>query len=240
VTLVPIPLTAAALKVTTDFLERFGGISGFVESILGVPKGYAEHWHQQNLIRWYDEWQAENAKRKLEGRRSIPPSLLMPALHKIAIEDDDDMLTKWARLFANFQDPDRRVEPKKIYVSLLSEMQALDVRLLEHVVTVLPGRQRIVVGDNDTPVGVLFITPNQLASDMDVSEANIMLSVHNLSRLGCLLAQPPDHKHYLLLESSPNSTPQVPTIITDDGTFFLSSLGIALVDACRSAKELAA
>jgi len=101
-TLVPLPLSAAALKVLTDFLERFGGISGFIESILQVPKGYAEHWCQQNLIRWYDKWQAENAGRQAEGRLPIPPGLLMPALQKIAMEDDDGMLAMWARLVCEF------------------------------------------------------------------------------------------------------------------------------------------
>jgi hypothetical protein len=237
-TLVPVPVSATALKVATEFLERFGGIAGFVESVLSVPKGYAEHWHQQNLISWYDKLQEENARRQSEGRRPIPPNLLMPALQQIAMEDDDDMLTMWARLFANFQDPAQRVTPNKLYVHILSEMQPLDARLLHHIVFRIPDQQRIVFGPDEIAVGIMFSSAEDLAKDIGVDEAGLLLSIHNLNRLGCLMVRPwdPTEVRWTNTREPPlpgiQQIPQVPTIITGDGTFYLNSLGVDLVEAC--------
>ena len=235
-TLVPIPLSAAAIKEAAAFFERFGGIARFVESILDVPSEFLRHWHQDNLIRWYDKLQEESETRKAEGKKPIPPSLLMPALQKIAMEDDDDILGMWATLFANFQDPQRQLEPNKIFVHMLSEMQPLDVKLLHHIVTVLPTTQQLMSKAHIVSIGIVFVTPEQLADKFEAARASVLLSIHNLGRLGCLLGSPPESRSYLLGdEAPPPSIPQVPSIITEDGCFYLSSLGIALVDACRSA-----
>ncbi len=231
--LVPVPLSAPAAKTVADFLERFGGISGFVDSLLDVPSGYLQHWSQGNLIRWRDKYLAENVKRTSEGRKPIPPSLLMPALQKIAMEDDNDMLAIWARLLANFQDPNRRLEPNKIYVHLLSEMQPLDVMILQHMADALPSERHTIKVIGGVQLGIVFITAEQLASDMQLSETNVVLSVHNLSRLGCLLAKPADPTNYITGPEPQAEVPLVPNIITEDGTFYLNSLGSALVAACR-------
>jgi hypothetical protein len=221
--LVPLPLSAAVIKEAGEFFKQFGGIHEFLESVLDVPKGYVERWHSQNLIRWYDKWQAEKAKRNAEGRKPIPPNLLVPALRQIAMEDDDDILAMWARLFANFQDPDRRLEPNKVYIHLLSEMQPLDAKLLQHIVN---------------PIGVHFVVSSELADEMGVSDGDIVLAVHNLSRLGCLLARPVDLANYIVADGGPSPLPQVPSIITEDGTFYLNSLGRMLVSACSDALDV--
>ena len=236
-TLVPIPISAGAAKAVTDFLERFGGISSFAESILDVPSGYLKHWHQTNLIRWYDKLHQENETRKSNGRRPIPPSLLMPALQKIAIEDNDDMLTMWANLFANLQDSDRLLKPDKVYVHLLSEMQSLDAKILNHAVVVLSKSHQIfgyqvAPEESRLPLGFSPITSVELANVFGVLDESVMLSALNLSRVGCLLGRP-HQPNYIALEDQP-IIPQMPTIITEDATFCLTSLGSALVNACSS------
>jgi len=230
-TLVPVPVSVAAAKVVAEFLERFGGISGFVESILDVPKGYLQYWSQQNLIRWIEIWQAENKQRKADGRKPIPPSLLMPALSKIAMEDDDDMLTMWARLFANFQDPDCRLEPAKIYIHLLSEMQPLDAMLLKYIVTILPEKQRPVSGGENIPLGFVEVSSAELASEMRIPDQDVVLALHNLSRLGCLSD---GQESFRSVRSGDAELHQASSIITQDVIFFPNALGAALVNACST------
>lgn len=226
--MIVIPVTAGAVEAAGKLLDR-AGIVAFVEAFLQVPTGYLQSWYQDNLIRWVDKRDAENAKRRAAGQRPIPPSLLMPALHKIAMEDNDDMLGMWARLFVNFQDPDRRLEPNKIYVHLLAEMQPLDAKILEHMVTVLPDQQRIVVGVNSEPVGVNYVTPDQISQDLSASDEAVLLSLHNLHRLGCL--SPTRDELSRSLDGA--SLPKVPWVISEDGNFYLNSLGVALVRACQ-------
>lgn len=107
------------------------------------------------------------------------------------MEDDDDMLTIWACLFANFQDPELRLEPNKIYVHLLSEKQPLDAKLLHHIAMVLPETQRVVGGPYANTIGLSLAATEQLANALTVAENTALLSMHNLGRLGCLLGRPP-------------------------------------------------
>lgn len=225
-TLVPVSVSRKAAEATSDFFQRFGGISGFIESVLSVPKGFLEHWNQTNLIRWYQAFEAERAKREAEGRKPIPPSLLMPALRQIALEDDEDKLVIWARLFANFEDPDKRLEPDKLFVDVLSEMQPLDVALLHYIAVRLPDRERVPGEAKDNPIDIHHIAANLSLEAPNRPASDVTLALYNLHRLGCMLGSPGS-----MIWS--NDFANIPLVLADHGIFRLTSLGARLVDACR-------
>jgi hypothetical protein len=156
----------------------------------------------------------------------------MPALLQIAMEDDDDMLDMWARLFANFQDQACKLEPAKIYIYLLSEMQPLDAALLKHIVTVLPEKQRLISGVDDITLELLEVDSAKLADEMGIPHQPVVLSLHNLSRLGCLTD---GRQSFRSVKPDDSIVPQVPSIITHSVTFFPNALGVALVNACNTA-----
>src|ERR1700722_17990868 len=108
--MIPPVVTQGATKEVADLARDVG--RSFNELVATVTHTYAPQlraWAARNLYRCKDKLDADNAKRVQAGLVPIPIRFALPALAKVADEDDDDMLDMWARLFANLQDPSRRL-----------------------------------------------------------------------------------------------------------------------------------
>jgi len=76
----------------------------------------------------------EMARWQLEERghepRVVPPRTLVPLLRSSSLEDDDDLIERWADLLANAADPAATVLPPH-FVHLLAELSPLEVKILD-------------------------------------------------------------------------------------------------------------
>lgn len=238
--MIPPVVTQGAVKELAD-LSRDAGNSFTVaaETILHTYFPQLQLWAAKNLYKCRDKLDQENSLRQQAGKTPIPIRFALPALAKVAEEDDDDMLTLWARLFANLQDPERRIAPNKIYIHVLSGMEPLDAELLRHTVDVLAVKQAAQSPTTGETIGMTGTVADDLAAGLGASIEQITLSLHNLTRLQCFRSEP--NVTYIVAESAPAPaspwTQGWPWIAAPEAEFYLTGLGYAIVKACRSANE---
>lgn len=58
--------------------------------------------------------------------------LFIPILQQASLEDNETLRTKWAALFANALNPDRREELRVAYTDILRQLSPEDVLFLDH------------------------------------------------------------------------------------------------------------
>jgi hypothetical protein len=103
--------------------------------------------------------------------RMVPPKLLLPILMNGSLEDDDDMLDKWAGLLASAAagDPVHTIYPK-----ILSELTSTDAKILDAIY------QRLI--ETTSEEHDLF-TLGELSQQIDVPPEEFQIAIHNLNRL---------------------------------------------------------
>jgi hypothetical protein len=236
--MIPPVITQGGAKEVADLVRDAGNsLTTLTPQILETYLPQLRLWAASNLYRLKDKLDEENSRRKQAGKTPIPIRFALPALAEIAEEDDDDMLAMWARLFANLQDPERQIVPNKVYIHMLSGMEPLDAKLLRYTVDILSERQAALSPATGETIGMIGTDVDELATDLGVSLEHATLSLHNLTRLGCFRSE--QNASFLMVNPEPAAvspwTQGWPWIATTEASFHLTSLGYAIVQACRGA-----
>lgn len=83
----------------------------------------------QNIIRL----QEETEKFKIQNIKQIPLSFAYKLLDKASLEENDNLIKKWAELLANSMDNDFKGEIRKIYIDILDSLEPIDAKVLEFI-----------------------------------------------------------------------------------------------------------
>jgi len=220
------------VRALTDFAERTGSaVAGYCASALDMIIPQRRRWAFNNYARLVDHYDEENHKRKEAGKRPIAPRFAHPAFQVIGDEDDSDMLALWARLLASLQDGASGIKENRAFIGMLQQMEPIDAKVLKW----LCDAQR---DSEDRPY--VQIMADDAGQVLGIDRGDLLLSMHNLSRIGgvntvglidmsqILAVTAPAHKGYL---AGP------PILIFDTMYFRLTTLGICLIDSCRSADD---
>ncbi len=122
-------------------------------------------------------------------------------------------------LIANATDPNKRLDMRRVYIQILSQLEPLDLRILQY----LDGLGWKMI--SGVPGGGVNIQSLTIA--LSVPEREIRLSLQNLDRLNCLIAVTPQ-----TYEST--GTALSGNIVMNPDTFFRPSpLGFSLIEACK-------
>ena len=105
----------------------------------------------------------------------LPPKVAIPLIESATLEDDIELQTLWAQLLSNAMDPTFNLDIRLRHVSLLREMEPLDVRILNSCHS-----QKLA-----SPDTVMF-DRKWIARDFGASEDLIEVSLLNLIRLSCI------------------------------------------------------
>jgi hypothetical protein len=176
-------------KSTGKAIDAGVKLAGFFRLVLGdtaielggVANDWARYFRYKNLLKIQDKVFALHAKRKIEGKTiPIPPRYAIPLIQEASHEDDDDIQSLWAGLVANSTDPNKKLNVKKIYIEILSSLEPIDVRIMLYF-----SKQGWHLF-SDVPGGGVNI--ERLSADLNLSENDIVISLQNLNRLGCLIA----------------------------------------------------
>jgi hypothetical protein len=216
------------VKTTGKAIDAGVKLGGFFRLVLGdtaielggVVNDWTKYFRYKNLLKIQDKVFDLHAKRKFEGKTiPIPPRYAIPLIQNASQEDDDDIQSLWAGLVANATDPNKRLNINKIYIEILSSLEPIDVQIMIyfskqgwHLIPEVPGGG---------------ITVERLSSDLNLIENDIVISLQNLHRLGCLIAdfEPTWHdvgkSSFGLLVKNKKAT------------FRPSPLGFSLLEACE-------
>jgi hypothetical protein len=125
-------LGSKAIEASEKLGSFFGKIMGpAFEELGGAFQDWAASVRHRNALRLVDRIEAIHQQRRLEGKTTaIPARLAIPLIQNATLEDDETLSDMWAGLIANATDPNRRSEPRRTFVTLLSQLEPLDARLL--------------------------------------------------------------------------------------------------------------
>ncbi len=81
----------------------------------------------QNIIKLRNE----TDKFTIHNSKQLPLSFAYKLLDKASLEENDNMIKKWAELLANSMDKDFNGKIRKIYIDILDSLEPIDAKVLE-------------------------------------------------------------------------------------------------------------
>jgi len=235
---IPVPLKIEikigddGVKCLSDLATSTGSVvAGFCASALDMIVPQRRIWAFDNYKRLIEHFEAENAKRKEAGKRPIAPRFAHPAFQVIGDEDDDDMLALWARLMANLQDGNLNTIGNRAFIGMLQSMEPIDAHILKWICDL----QR---DDGKDPF--VYIEAEKAIEATGLERSTLLLSMHSLSRIGAVnTVGLLDMSQHLTINKPENNgmQPGLAVIMFETMYFRLTTLGVSLMDTCRSAGD---
>lgn len=120
-----------------------------------------------------------------EPTRRLPLSIGVPLIEAGSLEDDDELQDAWAQLLANGADATFEQGIRRTFVSILSDLTALDAKILTMLVHA-PQQYVDEAGHIRTQkLPDSYLTPDQ-ESKSQPPRKDVDVTIWNLSRLGCI------------------------------------------------------
>ena len=151
---------------------------------------------------------------------SVPLRTLLPLLEGAALEEEDDLSTKWAALLANAATPDSPVDIYPSFPHILSQLSPRDARVLDAIydlalhLDLRPGQWAERGGNRESIMQI-----------MEMSTEEFDLVTDNLMRLGLCSGQ----ATRLSFIDSKDKLFQ----LKDKGTISITQLSYEFITACR-------
>ncbi len=180
--------TADATKEAIGAIEKTGGFLNkifgrAVEDSIGIVADRIKFFRLQNYITL-----SENTAKHLRKRgysenditKIVPLKVAIPLIESATLEEDCELQALWAQLLANAMDPEFDIDVKARHVSLLREMEPLDVRILSTC------HSQMLARHHKNPSDKIFFKRNEIAKSFGMPERSIEASLLNLIRLSCI------------------------------------------------------
>jgi Abortive infection alpha len=173
-----------AAREAGGFIAKF--IGGPLEQGMGIFEDrlkYTRWERQQRLMQRAQEFMRRAG---IDGpTRPVPLKLVIPILQGATLEEDDALQDRWAMLLVNAANAKFAGEVRRSYTSILEQLTPLDAHILD-VVYALPfdesQHQGVVTKDLPNDVSIADVT----AIDFPLPAEEVVISLSNLARLGCL------------------------------------------------------
>lgn len=220
-------------KTTGIAIKAAEKLVGFLRKICGdalIETGGSLHdwailYRYKNLLKIQDKVDEIHRNRKAEGRTiPIPPRYAIPLIQNASMEDEETLQDLWAGLMANATDQSSRLQVKKVYIEILSNLEPMDALVLGF----LADRPWAVVGTPHPRAHIEGFNLRVLSEELRVSMEDLQISIQNLARLGLLI----DEKSFTWEDLN---TPAIGARINDpDLNFRPSPLAASLLEACEA------
>jgi Abortive infection alpha len=171
--------TAKGIDAVTQGGQYVGSVlSDLPHDLVGIIGDWVKH---KRARRWAELQAAtENILRArgVENRTEASPSVAIPLIAAAINEDREVLRQLWAQLLANALDPNRAILVRPSLIDLLKQLDPLDARFLEQLVT------------NRAAVPSRGPLAESLSEMFQVDRDEAQLSVEHLYELGCLMQSP--------------------------------------------------
>lgn len=175
---------AEAANVSVDAVAKLGG---FVDNVFGnaIKNGLGligdklAYYRLERAIELQHKVERRLKEKGINARKYVPVSFGLPVLEKASIEEDDGLQQLWANLLANSMDPKYEGKISRNFISILSDIEPIDARILDTVI------REYLAMPQDTKDDSLFVLA-KLSANMGVPLIECENVVRNLMRLGLL------------------------------------------------------
>lgn len=172
-----------AAREAGGFIAKY--ISGSLEEAIGIFEDklkYLRWERQQRLFKRADEFLKRSG---ISGpSRPVPLKLAIPILQGATLEEDDLLQDRWAALLVNAANASFDGEIRRSYMSILEQLTPLDARILD-VIYAAPLDEKYD-GLVTAHLPDRTYLPEAEADESALPSESVVISLSNLSRLGCL------------------------------------------------------
>lgn len=176
-----------AAREAGGFIARF--ISGPLEQGVGIFEDKLKYlrWERQvRLMQRAEQFLALSGQSA--PNRPVPIKIAIPLIQGASLEEDDFLQDRWAALLVNAGTTSFNGEVRRSYVAILEQLTPLDARILE-VVYSLPFELSQHNGVNTSDLPNHARIPDEKEQELSLPSEEVVLSLSNLVRLGCLRPQ---------------------------------------------------
>ncbi len=150
-----------------------------IEDGVGLLSDRLRYYRAEKLVLLHEKTKKKLEDAGVDSTNHVLPKIAIPLIESAAIEDNDNIHTKWANMLANAMNPEYKKEIKRSYISILSDLESIDVLILDTII-----KQYRRLNDNDKTT-VLF-DKSIIAKNLKVDLVKCEISLRNLIRLGCI------------------------------------------------------
>src|SRR5882724_6035158 len=130
---------AEAANVGVDAVAKLGT---FVDNVfgnaikngLGLVGDKLAYYRLERAIELQHKVEQRLKAKGIDAKRYVPVSFGLPILEKATVEENDDLQKLWANLLTNALDPKYTGNITRNFVSILSDIEPSDARILDLVV----------------------------------------------------------------------------------------------------------
>jgi len=168
-----------------SFIARF--ISGSLEQGVGIVEDKLKYMRWERQVRLMQRAEEYMARIGLTNpTRPVPLKVVVPLFEYASLEDDNDIQDLFAKLLVNAADADRGIEIKRIYISILENIEALEAQILEKIYSFpFEEMQHNGLFTKDLPEEA-SIRPERYIKPFIPPRPEVELALANLARIGCL------------------------------------------------------
>lgn len=184
-------------KATGKGIDAAREAGGFIAKCIGGPLNEAVGIWTDRLK--YVRWEQQVTLMALANKKllqlgldaptqAVPLQLAIPILQEGSMQNDDVLQERWANLLVNAANAMSGIEIKTSYISMLRDMSSLDVSVLDAIYRLpFDKAQAEGVWPGGLPKSAeLYKEEHSQLGYVPHVQEQIILSLGNLSRLGCL------------------------------------------------------
>lgn len=196
-----------------EYVEEVSG--GLISNALGLVSDRLAYLRLKQAFSLRDKVREELLKRGVKQPKEVFPKVLIPLLENATLEENEELHSRYALLLANAQDPKYRGEIKRSYVSILGELEPIDLLILDSAFTTMASNHTQLLADL-----------TQVAFSLRIRRKHAAISVRNLIRLGIF-------RPGVVVANGVTYDGHALSSYKDIDQFGLTELGIAFVEAMR-------
>lgn len=178
-------------KATGKGIDASRELGGFMNTVCGEGlaelggafKDWATVFRYTNMLQLRDKVGALHRKHNIEGKTiPIDSRQSIPLLEAASLESDESLQDMWANLISNATDPKQQLNLNRVHIEILSKFEPLDVIVMKE----LDGMEtRELVGSGISKINTKVLVEDLFKKNI-ASKDEIVFSLQNLSRLGCI------------------------------------------------------
>lgn len=170
------------------FIAKF--ISGPLEEGVGIFEDKLKYFRVERQIRYMQRVQELLKLSGLDSpTRAVPLKLAIPLIQGASLEEDNQLQDRWAALLVNAANASFPVDIRRSYPAILEQLTPLDARVLDAIYALpFEASQHEGIATSELPERARVIAKDE--KDFPLPSEEIILSLSNLVRIGCIRPGP--------------------------------------------------
>ena len=183
-------------KVAGKGLDIVHDVGGFVARYIGgsLEQGIGIFEDKLRYMRWERQQRLIKRSNELSNElglpgptRAVPLKIASPLIQEASLEENDELQDRWVALLVNAANSDCNKDIKRTFVTILSQLSAYEVRVLDSIYSVSLGSPEAQIWTRDLPDKVLRESPPEQESRRPHRELELALAT--LDQLGLIVSQ---------------------------------------------------